>query len=338
MNAVYYSGKETMTNGESQPRSPSPGEVRIKVAYCGICGTDLHIFHGKMDKRVCVPQVIGHEASGAIVELGEGVKGLSVGQKVAIMPLDWCGECPACADGHEHICHNLKFLGIDTPGAFQEYWTIPARAALPLPDSLDLKTAALVEPLAVAFHDMRLGEVQAGDFVTVMGGGPIGALIAMTAKHKGARVLVAEINEYRLRLFEKLGIEAVNPMTADVAALVKERTDGRGADVVFEVTARQEGLDAAVKLLKTRGVIVVVGIFSEAPRIDLFSFFWKELRLRGARVYERQDYEAAINALADKALPADTLISAVYPLSELARGVRELEKGGEVMKVLIKCS
>ena len=338
MNAAYYSGNETITDGECKTLPLADGEVKIEVAYCGICGTDIHIFHGKMDKRVKIPQVIGHEASGTIAEIGGNVKGLRVGQKVTIMPLDWCGKCPACKDKHTHICKNLKFLGIDTPGAFQQYWTVPARAVLPLPESLDLKTAALIEPLAVAFHDVRMGGVGKGDFVTIIGGGPIGALIAMVAKLKGANVLVSEINKFRLEMFQRLEFETVNPMEDDIIGRVNEKTGNRGADIVFEVSARQGGIETAVKLLKTRGLLVVVGIFSEAPKVDLFSFFWKELRLCGVRVYERQDYEAAIKALSDNSLSVTELISAVYPLDKLAYGIKELEKGGELMKVLIKCS
>jgi 2-desacetyl-2-hydroxyethyl bacteriochlorophyllide A dehydrogenase len=338
MNATYYTGKETIENGECKTLSPGPDEVKIKVAYCGICGTDMHIFHGKMDQRVDMPQVIGHEASGTVVELGENVKNLCVGQKVAVMPLDWCGECPACKDGHTHICHNLKFLGIDTPGAFQEYWTVPARVALPLVDSQDLKIAALTEPLAVALHDVRIGEVKENDFVVIVGGGPIGALIAMAAKRKGARVLVSEINEYRLEMFQGLDIESVNPLERDLEKLVLEKTAERGADVVFEVSSRQEGIDAAVQLLKTRGLLVCVGIFSEPPKLNLLRYFLRELRLCGVRVYEKQDYEEAIKIMAGNSLPVSKLVSEVFPLSDLERGIRELEKGGKMMKILIQCS
>ena len=338
MNAAYYSGKENIINGECRILPPAANEVRIKIAYCGICGTDLHIFHGKMDKRVRMPQVIGHEASGTIAEIGEKVRGLSIGQKVVVMPLDWCGNCPACKDGHTHICKNLKFLGIDTSGAFQEYWTVPARTVITLADSIDLKTAALIEPLAVALHDVRLGNLSKGDFVAVIGGGPIGALIALVAKFKGAEVLVSEINKFRLKALKMLGIETANPQEKDIVSLVMEKTGGRGTDLVFEVTAHPAGIETAVKLPKTRGQIVVVGIFSEAPKVNLFDFFWKELKLRGARVYEKQDYEEAVRIMEQNSLPLETLISAIYPLCELEKGFRELEKGDEVMKVLIKCS
>jgi 2-desacetyl-2-hydroxyethyl bacteriochlorophyllide A dehydrogenase len=338
MNAAYYSGQETITMGPCKTAAPGPDEVKVRVAYCGICGTDMHIFHGKMDKRVDMPQVIGHEMAGTVAEIGANVTGLVPGQKVTVMPLDWCGDCPACRDGNTHICQNLKFLGIDTPGAFQEFWTVPARVVLPLPDSLDLKKAALIEPLAVALHDVRLGGVQEGDFVVVLGGGPIGTLVALAAKAKGAEVLVSEINDFRLTMLDGMGFKTANPLQSDVVETVKSLTGGRGADVVFEVTAHPAGIETAVKLPKTRGQIVVVGIFSEPPKVNLFDFFWKELKLRGARVYEKQDYEAAIETVATGDLPLDQLISAVHPLGDLATGIRQLAKGGDVMKVLIQCS
>lgn len=338
MDAAYYAGNGKIEVGECKLQTLKATEVRVKIAFCGICGTDLHIFHGKMDQRVDIPQVIGHEASGIIAELGTNVKKLSVGQKVTVMPLDWCGECPACDAGHSHICQNLDFLGIDTPGAFQEYWTVPARVVLPLPEDIDLKLAALIEPLAVALHDIRLGEVKAGDFVAVIGGGPIGALIAMVAKREGAEVLVSEINQCRLTVLEKLGLETVNPLEKDIEALIKEKTAGRGADTVFEVTAHPSGVETAVKLLRTRGRIVIVGIFADAPKVDLFQFFWRELKLCGVRVYEREDYEKAIELVTAGELPLEIIVSAIYPLEKLEEGLREMEKDGENMKILIKCS
>ncbi len=176
--------------GECHPLPPAAGQVQIQVSHCGICGTDLHLFHGKMDHRVRLPQVIGHEMSGTIVNLGPGVTGYREGDRVTVMPLDPCGECPACKAGHSHVCQRLKFIGIDSPGALQGLCTVPAHTLHHLPDSLSLEHGALVEPIAVACHDVRLGEVKPGDFVVVQGSGPIGTLVALVARHERARVLV----------------------------------------------------------------------------------------------------------------------------------------------------
>src|SRR5215472_10283780 len=126
MRAAYYEGSKTIRIGDCVPIPPLPGSVQIKVSYCGVCGTDLHIFHGRMDHRVKLPQVIGHEMSGMVSEVGRGVEGLAVGDRVTVMPRDPCGQCPACMAGHRHICQNLKFLGIDASGALQSLWTVPA--------------------------------------------------------------------------------------------------------------------------------------------------------------------------------------------------------------------
>jgi (R,R)-butanediol dehydrogenase / meso-butanediol dehydrogenase / diacetyl reductase len=157
--AVYYQGSGQFTVGPGEVRPPTGGEVRLDVAYCGLCGTDLHIGRGDMDARVKTPQVIGHEMAGTIAEIGTGVEGLAAGDKVVVRPLDSRGET-AADKGISHICRDLKFLGIDTPGAFQSSWTVPAFTIHRFPPDTDLKLAALTEPLAVACHDVRRARVE----------------------------------------------------------------------------------------------------------------------------------------------------------------------------------
>ncbi len=337
MKAAYYEGRETIRIGECVPVPPAAGQVQIQVSHCGICGTDLHIFHGKMDRRVRMPQVMGHEMSGTIAAVGEDAGNFAIGDRVTVRPLDDCGECPACLAGHRHICQNMKFIGIDSPGAFQGLWTVPARTLHRLPDSLSFEQGALIEPLAVACHDVRLGEVAPGEYVVVQGGGPIGILVALVAQNAGGRVLLSEINSYRLALAKELGLDVVNPREIDLTQLVTEQTGGAGADVVFEVTGTAEGAGAITKLPRTRGRIVVVAIFSEPPKVDLFRFFWRELRMLGARVYERVDFENAIALAAAGVLPLDRLITTTLPLDRLECGFRTMERGGAVMKVLVRC-
>ncbi len=334
--AAYYEGKRRIRQGDGVAVEPGEGEVQLKVSHCGICGTDLHIYHGAMDARVKLPLVMGHEMSGTVHRLGENVDGFDVGDKAVVMPLAPCGACPACAAGHSHICHNLNFLGIDTPGAFQSYWTVPAYTLHRVPKELSLKHAALIEPLAVACHDVRLAEVKAGDQVVVLGGGPIGLLVALVARQAGAAVIISEINDYRVALARSLGLDAINPLNSDLQALVMERTKGAGADIVFEISGSQAGAAVMSDLLRTRGLAVVVAIFAQKPQIDLFRFFWRELRLQGVRVYESQDFAAAIELAALGVLPLDELISDIRPLSALQSGFEDLEKGGQVMKILLE--
>ena len=339
MNAAFYEKNHTIRIGTCEPVTPGPGQVQLRVAYGGICGTDLHIYHGKMDWRTGDSRVIGHEIAGTVSAVGEGVDHVRVGQNVTVMPLQPCGHCPACRAGHSHICHNLKFLGIDSAGGFQTLWTVPDYAALPLPESLSLRHAALVEPIAVACHDVRLAGVTAGEMVVVLGGGPIGALIALVAKAAGASVIASEINPHRVRGLTALGIETVNPREIDLPKFVEERTGGAGADVVFEVTGHPSGIEMATKLPRTRGRIVAVGIFSEPPKVDLFRFFWRELKLIGARVYEREDYEHAIRIAASGTLPLDGLISDTVPMTGLRDALDRMASGdGNVMKILVDCA
>jgi len=316
---------------------PGPRQVQIRVAYCGICGTDLHLFHGAMAHRLRLPHVMGHEMSGFIAAVGPEVDAWRVGDRVTVRPLDPCNQCPACRAGHQHICQNLKFIGIDTPGALQGLWTVPAHTLHRLPESVSLEHGAMVEPIAVACHVFRRGEVQAGDFAVVIGGGPIGILVALVAQAGGAQVLLAEVNPFRVRLAGELGIAAVNPAETDLAALVNERTGGAGADIVFEVSGSAAGAEMMTKLPRTRGRIVVVAIFAEPPKVDLFRFFWRELKLSGARVYEPEDFESAIALAAAGSLPLERLITTVLPLGRLEDGFRQMERGGEVMKILVSC-
>jgi len=336
MRAAYYHGKGVITAGESVPRKPGPDEVRIDVAYCGVCGSDVHIFEGAaLADRVSIPQVIGHEMSGEIVEIGSEVRGWSVGDRVVVRPLDPCDDCPACKAGYSHICYKLNFMGVDTPGAFQRSWTVKSRTLHRLPDELPLDRAALIEPLSVACHDIRRGDLQAGEYAVVIGGGPIGILIALAAGYGGAKVLVSEVNPYRVNLAREMGLDVVNPNESDLNQAVLERTAGAWADVAFEVTGTAAGAAAMTQVVRARGRIVVVGVPAEPPRVDLARVFLRELNIHGARVYEPEDFDKAIRLAASGALPLDRLISARWPVTELQRAIEQIISGEELMKVLI---
>lgn len=336
MKAVYYEGKGGFALRDAEPLAPAQGEVRLDVAYCGICGTDLHIAHGAMDHRVRTPQVIGHEMSGTVAEIGADVEGFSVGDPVVVRPLDARGETQADR-GWSHISRNLKFLGIDTPGAFQTSWTVPAFTLHRLPPGVDLKLAALTEPLAVACHDVRRAELQAGETAVVIGGGPIGLLVGLVARENGARVVLSEVNPSRLALASELGLEGVHPSAVDVAEHVAALTGGVGAEVVFEVSGSPAGALEMTRLACVRGRIVLVAIFPEQQPVSLFDFFWKELELRGARVYEPEDYERAIALIAAGALPLGKLITSIEPLDRLPAVFEEQLRHASAMKILVDC-
>jgi len=321
------------------PETPlGDDELRIKVAYCGICGTDLHVFKGHMDARVKAPQAVGHEVSGTVAAIGKNVAGFRLNQKVTVRPTANCGQCNTCLAGFTHICEKLRFLGLETAGGFAQYWTVPARLVHHLPDTMPLKLAALVEPLAVACHDVRRAGINPNDKVIVNGGGPIGMLIALCARSAGGVVTIAEINEKRLALARSLGFEAVNPLHTDLVAKVRTETGGSGAEVVFEVSGSEAGAKVMTELARPRGTIVMVAIFAKPVPVDLHKFFWKELRMIGARVYEYEDFEQAIRLAADQVLPLESLISSVFPLEQLQNAFEYLTTTPDAMKVLIQCN
>lgn len=338
LKAAYYEGNRAVRVGACTPVPPAPGQVQVQVSHCGICGSDLHMFYGEMDRRVRMPHVFGHESSGTIVAVGKEVSGFAPGDHVTVRPIDPCGECPACRAGHSHVCQKLRFIGFDAPGALQSLWTVPAHTLHRLPDSLPLEKAALVEPLSVACHDVRLAGVKKGEYVVIQGGGPIGILIALVVRNAGAKAIISEVNPFRLKLARELGFEALNPKETDLVQHVTDQTESAGADVIFEVSGSAAGAEMMTQLARVRGRMVVVAIFSQAPKVDLFRVFWRELKLLGTRVYEPQDFEQAITLVASGTLPLERLISEVCPLEGVETALHRLESGGEVMKILVRCS
>lgn len=334
MLSANYVGERTIDIREVEAAPPGPGEVQIAVAFAGICGTDLHIFHGSMDQRVTTPATIGHEMSGRIAIVGDGVEGWHVGDPVTVMPLAWDGTCPACLAGNQHVCQNLDFIGIDSPGALQQRWNVPAGVLVRLPDTLRLDHAALVEPVAVAVHDVRRSQLVAGEKAVVIGGGPIGVLIASVARANGGDVVVVELDPTRRAAVAALGFTTIDPRATDQAAWVDTWTGDAGADVVFEVSGAAAAVLGATDLAKVRGRLVVVAIHSEPRPINLHRVFWRELTIIGARVYERVDFETAVQLLADGRIPTDALITSIEPLASTGYAFLSLEKG-QAMKILI---
>ncbi|MBC8876860.1 MAG: zinc-binding dehydrogenase [Planctomycetes bacterium] len=336
MKAAIYQGNKTFTTGEGQAVEPGPGEVRLDVAFCGVCGTDVHIYHGAMDGRVGPPQVIGHEASARVAEIGDGVQDVSVGDRVAVRPLQF-GEPTPFDKGCSHVGKNLKFIGIDTPGAMQGSWTVPAYTLHKLPEPVSLEHGAMIEPVAVACHDVRLGEVQEGENCVVIGGGPIGLLIGLVAREKGAKVMVSEVNATRLKLAESLGLQTVNPGNQDLTRAVAAFTGDAMADVVFEVSGSAAGVEAMTDLPNVRGRIVMVAIHPQPKPVNLFRFFWSEIRMIGARLYEPEDFEEAIAMVAADSLPVDALITQVNPIDQTQKVFQTIDSNPEGMKYLIQC-
>ena len=334
MLAAQYLGGGRIETSSYEPAPPGPGEVQIAVAYTGLCGTDLHILHGNMDARVTTPLVFGHEMSGTVAAVGAGVTEWAPGDPVTVMPLDWDGTCPACLAGNTHICQNLNFIGIDTPGSLQALWNVPERTVVRLPEGLRLDHAALVEPVAVAVHDVRRADLAPGQKAVVIGGGPIGVLIASVAREFGGEVAVIELDANRRAQIAAMGFETLDPRETDQVAWVEEWTGGAGADVVFEVSGAAAAVLGATALAKVRGTIVVVAIHPTPREINLQRVFWRELSILGARVYQRRDFETAVELVARGAIPSDVLITSIVPLSATQDAFADLE-AGRAMKILV---
>jgi len=311
--------------------------VQLAVAYCGVCGTDMHIFHGTMDGRVPRPMTIGHEASGIVTAIGKGVSNVVVGDRVVVRPLHFGAPHPA-DKGHAHIGKNLKFIGIDSPGAFQNSWTVPAYTIHQLPKDLMLQHGAMIEPLAVACHDVKVGRVKAGEHCLVIGGGPIGTLIALVLRAKGAKVVVSEVNPKRLDMLKGLGLATIDAANEDLVAKVDAYTHGQMIDCAFEVSGAQAGVAAMTQVVCARGRIVMVAIHGGEPRtVDLFKFFWSEIEMLGARLYTSQDYEEAIGMALNGDIPFDALITQVDALENIQEVFQSIDQNPAGMKYLIDC-
>jgi 2-desacetyl-2-hydroxyethyl bacteriochlorophyllide A dehydrogenase len=331
--AAFYQGARTFTTGTLEMPAPGPDEALLRVRRVGICGTDLHIFQGHLDHRVPRGGVIGHETFAAVAD-APAASGFREGDRVVVEPLRFCGSCRACRIGAYYLCHHLKVLGVDLPGGMQEYWTVPTARLLRVPDSLSDDHAALIEPLTVAVHDVRRAAVKPGDRVLVFGGGPIGALIAMVARHRGAHVVVAEVNAFRLENLKGFGLEAVGP-EVEIVKFVDDWTGGDGVDVAFEVTGNPAAVRAVTEVVRVWGTVSVVAIHAEPTPVNLYRMFARELSMHGSRLYAREDWEEAIGLAATGAVPVGPLVSRRIPLEALQDGMEQALGGGPVMKILV---
>ena len=333
LRAAFYEGARRYRTGAAGVPTPAADEVLLRVLRVGICGTDLHIFQGHLDHRVPRGGITGHETVAEVAEAPSG-SGFRAGDRVVVEPLWFCGECRACRMGASYLCYRLKVRGVELPGGLQEFWAVPSARLLAVPASLVDDHAALIEPLAVATHDVRRAEVRANDRVLVFGGGPIGALIALVCRQRGAQVVVAEINPFRLQMLAGLGLTTIGP-DRDVVKFANEWTDGVGVDVAFEVTGNRVAVSTVTEVVRVWGTVSIVAIHSEPMPVNLYQMFARELHMHGSRLYAREDWEEAIRLAASGAVPLAPLVSRRVPLEALQDGMELALGGGAVMKVLI---
>jgi (R,R)-butanediol dehydrogenase/meso-butanediol dehydrogenase/diacetyl reductase len=319
MKAAVYVGPQKVAMHTLPIPEVKEGWALIKVDYCGICGTDLNIFSGS-HPRAQEQLVIGHEFSGTIVNHPT----LAEGTPVTVRPLLFCGECEPCQSGNSHVCESLGLLGIDQAGGMAEYVLAPVEEVYPLPADMSLKRGALIEPFAVAVHTVRESNFKPGDQVTVFGAGPIGLCTAVTLKLFGAqKVSVVEVQPFRKEVAESLGFEVIDP-SEDIPQ----------TDVVFDCAAHPSVAKRLVSVTKIKGQIMLVGTYKYPTELDLQNITFKELSVKGTRVYTKKDYEIATSLLSAD-FDFEKLITQEFPLESVAKSFQLLTSGGDSVKVLI---
>jgi len=300
MRALIYKGEKNLKLQKIHFPELKNGEALIQVAYAGICGTDLNIFEGK-HPRAKSPLIMGHEFTGILFQLkGKARKDLSVGQKVVIMPLLFCGNCRPCKEGYPHVCKNLRIIGVDTDGGFAEYVKVPQENVCPLPNSVSLRKGALVEPLAVGVHVLNRVPYHIRDIVVVSGFGPIGLIIALLLKKSGLRrIYIAEINGFRIDRAKELGFEVIDANETNPIDFILKETNGDGADVVFEASGAPSSIGKVTQMVRCHGTVMLIGIPKEIPRMDIADSIFKELSILTSRVYSKRDFDAALEMMAE---------------------------------------
>ena len=315
---------------------PGPGEVLLRVRRIGVCGSDVHVYHGK-HPYTSYPVVQGHEFSATVEALGEGVTGFSHGGKVTALPQIVCGECAPCRRGDYHICDRLRVQGFQAPGCAQELWVTAAEKIVLLPESFTFEQGALVEPLAVAVHAVGRGGEMNGRNVVVLGAGPIGNLTAQVARCTGAKVLVIDLSKVRLEIARQCGLENIsNPRDETLPEAAGRVFGASGFEVAFECVGVQATIEAAIAVIQKGGTIVVVGVFGEKPRLDLGLVQDRELNLRGTLMYRREDYLRAVELIACGGIRTAPLISQHFPFEQYLEAYHFIERQGDrTMKVFI---
>jgi len=332
MLAARWTGKGQVQVTQTPIPDVPRGWALVRVAYNGICGTDLAILHGK-HPRATAPLIMGHEISGWVER--PGATGPTAGALVVVEPLTSCGDCKACRDGLTHVCRSLGLYGIDSPGGMAQYVAVPPEVLHAIPDGVDPRLATLAEPLAVAVHALELSRMRAGDTVAVYGAGPIGILTAMVARHAGAAaVVITEPSPWRREVATSLGFTVVQN-GATMTATLSPLTQGEGADITFDTAAHPSVAVELAAATRVRGRIVVVGVYKQPTPLDLQAVCFKEQTVIGVRVYTSADVTRAIELIATDALGLDRFPTKVFDLTDVDAAFAAATSGQDCLKVLL---
>jgi L-iditol 2-dehydrogenase len=316
---------------------PGEGEVLVRVRRIGICGSDIHVYHG-LHPYTSYPVVQGHEVAGVVDSTGPAVHGFAPGDRVVFMPQVTCGVCYPCRTGMYHICDSLKVMGFQTGGAAQEYFAVKSAMTLHVPDSVAMDQAAMIEPLSVAVHALsRFGNVR-GTNVAVLGAGTIGNLVAQAARASGAaNVLITDVSEYRLEKARAVGLPVVvNPRQEDLNAALLRTFGPDRADLILECVGSGETIADAVRFARKGSMVVVVGVFARAVPVDLGLVQDRELALVGSLMYQKADWEKALALAATGGINFDEMITHRFAFGDYLAAYETIERAnGNCMKVMI---
>jgi len=326
MKAVLYKGQPNVVSIEEVEKPIiNEDEVLVKVKYVGICGADIELVKG--NRNIKIPIIPGHEIFGSIAEVPKKYIEL-IGKRVVIEPTISCGVCQACEIGLPHICNNLKVLGVHCNGGAAEYVKAPLNKIHLIPDSLSDEQSVLIEPISVSIHVVKTSKMQFGDNVIIIGAGPIGLLVAQVCKFAGAKkISIMEINDFRKEICKNTGFEVVENEDSI------ENTDYK-YDIGYEVSGSKAGVYKLMVAIRPGGKIIIVGLFKDEVPIQLSNVLYKELEIKGSRVYSSMDFNLAIELLNKNIINTENLITNIVNLKDFAYGV-ELASKREAMKVIV---
>lgn len=332
---VIEPGKLSIIN-KDMPKIQSKNEVMIKVKAAGICGSDMHIYHGTSPVAT-YPRVIGHEFVGEIAKVGDNVKDLYIGDRVVVEPILYCGECYACKSGRHNVCEELEVMGVHTDGGFQEYIVVPENKVHKFNSQLDWKKAVLIEPFTIAAQVTSRGDVRKGDYVFIIGAGPIGLCVLQYAKHKGATCIVSDIDDEKLATAKEQGADYVlHSIKDDVKKKVLEITNGMGANVTIDAACLTQTFEQAVEVTSVAGRIVVMGFIDKPSNIPQLPITKKEITISGSRL-QTNKFPEVVKLFNENKLNPKALVSHVFKFTEIKEAIELIESQKEkTTKVILE--
>jgi len=317
--------------------TPGKGEVLVKIMKIGVCGSDIHVYHGT-HPFTSYPVTQGHEVSGEIAVLGEGVTGLSVGQRVTIEPQVVCGECYPCRHGKYNLCEHLKVMGFQTTGTASEYFAVDQSKITPLPQDMSFDEGAMIEPAAVAVHAVKRAGDVSGLKIAVLGAGPIGILVSQAARALGAAsVMVTDVSDLRLAKAKECGANFVfNTKTRNFGEALVEAFGPDKADVIYDCAGNDITMGQAIAYARKGSTIILVAVFGAMAKVDLAVLNDHELDLNTTMMYRHEDYLDAIRLVGEGKIHLRPLISNVFPFRSYLEAYEYIDANREsTMKVLI---